>query len=94
MLKTTVSFQVLVANKMLAANKVDSIESGKLTQKSIEPKSKKLSKSQKSAKSKKLSKIENSPNFSAKEAGPSFLTSNARKTFNCLWLVFTKAPIL
>ena len=56
-------------------------------------KSQKSSKS-KSEKSKKLSKNENSSNFDALEAGPSFLTPKARATFNCLQLAFTKAPIL
>ena len=46
------------------------------------------------AKSKKLSKSGNSPNFDAKEAGPSFLTPKARAAFNHLRLAFTKAPIL
>ena len=56
----------------------------------------KLSKSGKSKgeKSKKLSKSRNSPNSNVTEAGPSFLTPNAKTTFNCLWLAFIKAPIL
>ena len=50
MLKTTVSLQVLVANKMIAANEVDGIEGGdELIEKSI-----KLSKTRKLSKSKKL----------------------------------------
>ena len=58
-------------------------------------KSRKLSKSQKLTKlRKKLSKSGNLPNFNAKKAGPSFLTSDAREAFNRLWLAFTKAPIL
>ena len=46
------------------------------------------------AKSKKPSKSGNSPNFDTKKAGPSFLTPEARAAFNCLWLAFTKAPVL
>ena len=70
-----------------------------MLKKSRKLKSEKSAKSQKSSKykgkkSKKLSKRENSPNFDAIEAGPSFLIPNARATFNCLWLAFTKAPIL
>ena len=62
-------------------------------------KSLKLSKSEnlkgkKLAKSKKPSKSGNLPNFDAKKASPSFLISEARSAFNCLWLTFTKAPIL
>ena len=55
-------------------------------------KSQKLSKSRKSKgeKSKKLSKSGNSPNFDAKDSGPSFLTPKARSAFNCLQLAFTK----
>ena len=52
------------------------------------------SKGKKSAKSKKPSKSGNSPNFDAKEAGPSFLTPEARSAFNRLRLAFTEAPIL
>ena len=68
-------------------------KSGKLS------KSLKLSKSGNSkcknlAKSKKPSKSKNSPNFNAKKAGPSFLTSEARAVFNRLRLTFTEAPIL
>ena len=40
------------------------------------------------------SKSGNSPNFGATEAGPSFLTPEARSAFNRLRLAFTKAPIL
>ena len=59
-------------------------------------KSQKSSKSEKSKgeKSKKLSKSRNSPNFNAKNTGPSFLTPEARSAFNHLRLAFTKAPIL
>ena len=58
-------------------------------------KDKKSSKSQKSAKSRKnLSKSGSLPNFGAMDAGPSFLTPEARATFNCLQLAFTEASIL
>ena len=108
MLKTTVSSQVFVADKVLAANEVDGIEggdksiekcgksskTGKLS-KSRKSKSEKTSKSRNSAKSgKKLSKSGNSTNFDATKDGPKFLTPDARTTFNCLRLAFTKAPIL
>ena len=43
---------------------------------------------------KKLSKSGNLSKFDIKIAGLSFLISNARTTFNRLWLAFTKAPIL
>ena len=70
----------------------DSVEHAK---KSGKLKGQKMSKSQKSAKSRKnLSKSGNSPNFDVTEAGPSFLTSGARKIFNRLWLALNKAPIL
>ena len=101
MLKTIISSQVLVANEMLAANEVGGVKGsdeliekyGKLL------KTRKLSKSgnlkgKKLAKSKKPSKSGNSPNFDAKEAGPSFLTPEARSAFNRLRLAFTEAPIL
>ena len=52
------------------------------------------SKGKKLAKSKKPLKSGNSPNFDAKKADPSFLTSEARSAFNRSWLAFTKAPIL
>ena len=55
-------------------------------------KSWKLSKLRKS-KSKKFSKSWNSPNFNIIKARPSFLTSNAKITFNCLGLTFIKALI-
>ena len=75
------------------------------TKKSRKSKSQKSSKSQKLSKlrkskseklttSKKPSKNENSPNFSAKEAGSSFLTFGAKKAFNRLWFAFIKALIL
>ena len=100
MLKTTLLLQMLTTNKvfvarMLAADDISSIEDsdglikkfGKLS------KTGKLSKSG-NLKGKKLSKSENSPNFSAKKAGPSFLTPKTRAVFNYLWLFFTKVPIL
>ena len=55
----------------------------KLVKKPRKSKGQKLAKSQKSAKSgKKLSKSGNLPKFDAKKAGPTFLISNARTTFN------------
>ena len=58
-------------------------------------KSKKTLRSQNLAKlGKKLSKNNNSTNFNATEAGPKFLTSNARTVFNYLWLAFIEALIL
>ena len=39
------------------------------------------------------SKSRNLPKFSTKKARPSFLTFNAKKTFNCLKLVFIKTLI-
>ena len=70
----------------------DGVEHAKKSRKS---KGQKMSKSQKSAKSgKNSSKSGNSPNFGATEAGPSFLTPEARSAFNRLWLAFTEAPIL
>ena len=68
---------------------------GGLAKKSGKSKGQNLSKSQKSAKSRKsLPKSRNSPNFSATEARPSFITPGAKVVFNHLWLVFTEAPIL
>ena len=102
MLKTTISSQVLVANevlgaRVLAANEVSSVDGGgdglSDGSKRVEPKTGR-SESKKSAKSKKPSKSGNSPNFDAKEAGPSFLTPEARSAFNRLRLAFTEAPIL
>ena len=112
-LKSTMSSQVLAANKVLGArvlagDEVSSVGGGgdgsSDGSKRVEPKterseSQKLSKSgnsegKKSAKSKKPSKSGNSPNFDAKEAGPSFLTPGAREAFNRLRLAFTEAPIL
>ena len=67
----------------------------KYAKKSEKTKAQKLLKSKKLSKSRKmLLKSENLPNFGIKKAKLNFLTSNARKTFNCLWLIFTKAPIL
>ena len=43
---------------------------------------------------KKWSKSENSFNFDATKIGSKFLTPNIRMTFNHLYLVFTKTPIL
>ena len=113
MLKTTMSSQVLAANKVLgarvlAADKFGSVGGGgdrsSDRSKRVEPKtgrseSQKPLKSgnlegKKSAKSKKPSKSGNSPNFNAKKAGRSFLTPEARLTFNRLRLAFTEAPIL
>ena len=58
-------------------------------------KSWKLSKSGKSKgeKSKKTPKSGNSPNFDAKNTGPSFLTPKARSASNRLQSAFTKVPI-
>ena len=59
------------------------------------------SKGQKTFKSRKLaksgknsSKSGNSSNFGTTESRPSFLTPGAKEAFNCLWLAFTKTPIL
>ena len=58
-------------------------------------KSEKMSKSWKLAKlGKKLSKNKNLTNSNTMEDRLKFLTSNARITFNRLWLTFTEAPIL
>ena len=96
---------MLAANKVLATNDDDVVKGGsELIKKSVElktrrlSKSKKLSKSrnlkgEKSTKARKSSKSKNSPNFNAKKNGPSFLTLKARASFNCLRLAFTKAPI-
>ena len=91
----TISSQMLAADEVLIADKVGGVEDGG---KSIEKygkssKSRKL-KDKKSAKSKNPSKRENSPNFDATKAGPSFLTLEARVTFSRLRLTFTEAPIL
>lgn len=52
------------------------------------------SKASKLAKSKKQSKSRNSPNFGAKKAWPSFLTSGPKTVCNCLRLAFTDVLIL
>ena len=58
------------------------------------PKSEKMFKSQNLAKSgKKLSKSKNSTNFDTRKNRPKFLTPNAKTTFNCLRLAFTKSSI-
>ena len=94
--------------RVLAADEVGSVGGGgdgsSDGSKRVEPKtgrseSQKLSKSgnsegKKSAKSKKPLKSGNSPNFNAKEAGPNFLTPEAKAAFNRLWLAFTETPIL
>ena len=92
--------------RMLTANEVCNVK-GDNNLKRAKPKTKrsksqklaklqKLSKSRKSKseKLKKISKSDNSPNFNTMEAGSSFLTPDAKTTFNRLWLTFTKAPIL
>ena len=67
----------------------------KYAKKSGKSKVQKTSKSRKSAKlGKNLLKSGNSPNFGATEAGLNFLTPGAKKAFNRLQLIFTKAPIL
>ena len=88
---------MLVANEVLAANKVDSMEGDDESIKKCQKlsKTRKLSKSQNLAKSgKNLSKCGNLPNFDIKKNGPSFLTSDAKTVFNHLWLAFIKALIL
>ena len=63
--------------------------------KSRKLKSKKTFKSWNLAKSiKKLSKSGNSTNFDTIEDKLNFLISDTKTAFNCLWLAFTKAPIL
>ena len=103
MLKTTISSQVLAANevlgaRVLAANEIGDVGGGDGSNdrsKHVEPKTGKTFKSRKLSKSgKNSSKSGNSPNFGATEAGPSFLTPEARSAFNRLRLAFTKAPIL
>ena len=88
---------MLIASKLLAANKVGGVKNGnefikkygKLLKTRKTSKGQKLSKSRnskgkKSAKSKKLSKCRNSPNFNIKKAGLSLLTSKAMVIFNRL----------
>ena len=86
---------------MLVANEVGGVEDGdeSIGKCGKSSKTRKLfksgnSKGKKLAKFKKLLKSGNSPNFDATKANPSFLTPEARATFNRLRLVFTKAPIL
>ena len=62
--------------------------------KKLAKKSGKLLKSRKTSKSKKLLKSRNLPKSDVKEDKPNFLTSGARKTFNCLRLVFNETLIL
>ena len=106
MLKITMSLQVLALNemlsaRMLAADEVDDVRGGNrlsdgsnhMELKTGRSESQKLAKSN-GEKSKKLSKSGNSPNFDAIEAGPSFLTPEARAAINRLRLAFTKTLIL
>ena len=78
------------------AKKLGKLKGQNLTKSQKSAKSRKLPKSGKSKgeKWKNLSKSRNSPNFGAKNGGPSFLTPKARSAFNCLRLAFTKALIL
>ena len=88
---------MFIANTVLVANKIGSIEGNHKFIKKCRKllKTGKLFKSWKSAKSKKkLSKSENLSNFDVKKNGPSFITLNTRIAFNYSWLTFTKAPIL
>ena len=108
MLSQVLAANEVLGARVLAADEVGSVGGGgdgsSDGSKRVEPKterseSQKLSKSgnsegKKSAKSKKPSKSGNLPNFDAKEAGPSFLTPEARSAFNRLRLAFTEAPIL
>ena len=96
--------------KVLAADEVgsvggvgDGLSDGlkRVEPKTRKSKGQKTSKSRKSAKSQKSSKPRknpsksgNSPNFGATETRPSFLTPEARSTFNRLRLAFTEALIL
>ena len=52
-----------------------------------------IKKSEKLSKFQKLSKNRNSFIFGIKKAELSFLIFDVKKTFNYLWLIFTKAPI-
>ena len=82
---------------MFVVNEVDSIKDGDKLMKKYGKllKTRKLFKFQKLAKlGKKILKSRNSLNFDNKKNEPSFLILKVRVTFNCLWLVFTKAPIL
>ena len=100
MLKTSVSLERLISKRLeFIEVKVkksgigsNSVEFAKKLGKS---KGQNLSKSQKSVKlTIKSSKNENLSNFNAIETGSSFLTSDAKTAFNCLWLAFTKTLIL
>ena len=92
----------LITGKNNGNGEVDRFGSVEYTKKSEKSKGQKLVRSQKLSKSgilkaenlKKLSKSRNSPNFEATEAVLSFLTPDARTTFNRLRLAFTKALIL
>ena len=87
MLKTTVLLSVFVINKMPTANEIDGVEGDNELIEKCEKlsKTRKLFKFQILAKSKKkLLKNKNSPNFNAKENGPSFLTPKGRIAFNYL----------
>ena len=98
---------MLVANKVFATNKVNSVEDGdesieKCGKSSKTGKSSKLekSKSEKMSKfwnlpksGKNLSKNKNLTNSDATEDRPKFLTLDARTAFNHLRLAFTKALI-
>ena len=78
---------MLIANKILAINKVCGIEGDDKLIEKYKKLSKigKLFKSQKSAKlEKKLSKSENLSNFDAKKNRPSLLTPNTKRAFNYL----------
>ena len=98
MLETTMLSQVFATNKVLDTGVLAADETGDVRGgdglKHVEPERSKSQKLATSQKSKKLSKNGNLPNFNDTEAGPSFLTLEARTTFNCLQLAFTKAPIL
>ena len=82
-------------NGIKHAKKLEKLSKLRKLSKSRKSKSKKMSKSWNLAKSrKKLSKSGNLTNFNAIEAGPKFLTPDAKTIFNRLWLAFTEAPIL
>ena len=97
MLKTAAPPERSTSERLKVSNgkSSDSIDGVKIAKKLEKSKGQKLSKSQKPAKTgKNLLKSGNSPNFDAKDSGPSFLTPKARAAFNDLRLTFTKAPIL
>ena len=82
-------------NSMEHAKKSGKLFKSENLSKSRKSKSKKISKSRNLAKSgKKLSKNENSTNFNVIEAGPKFLTLDARTAFNHLQLAFIETLIL